>query len=411
MPLRTIAGRGGLFCWRFLGFRIEEARTSPENLTVWPVLFAKENLAVAWIAVEPAGDEREMLAEFLAGGAYGWPLGVLRVLRVRRVSLQIILEDMFGGARLTGDFAEAQEERFGEAAAVDAEDADGLFLRGALENYGVEIRDATGKLGTEAQRVVEFFKALVKLRGALEIEIGAGAFTVVFDGGAQRVAVGVEKLHQPLNFGIVFLFGAAGKARREAHFHFGIDAAGKSRIAADFNLAAADFEQVESLLGEGERGFSGRERAVVSPCYRRAGFVDSNAARDVAARIGVAQADFQHGGRTQAGEFAVALREKTLGMLIVGENLFKRGAGEAIANAAREFAQIEALAVGIGGAEEALQPAAQILGANQKRFGVFRARFDQANGGFGRQNGEEIFFRARGIEGEAAVQFEHGDRI
>ncbi len=62
--------------------------------------FREENLAVAWIAVEPAGDEREMLAEFLAGGAYGWPLGVLRVLRVRRVSLQIILEDMFGGARL-----------------------------------------------------------------------------------------------------------------------------------------------------------------------------------------------------------------------------------------------------------------------------------------------------------------------
>ncbi len=99
---------------------------------------------------------------------------------------------------------------------------------------------------------------------------------------------------------------------------------GKAGIAANFDLAAADFEQVESLLGESERGFSGREGAVVSACRGRAGFVHGDAARDVAARIGVAQADFQDSGRTQAREFAIALREKMLGVLIVGENLFER---------------------------------------------------------------------------------------
>ena len=157
-----------------------------------------------------------------------------------------------------------------------------------------------GEFGAKAQRGVEFFDALVKLRGALEIEIGAGAFAVVFDGGAERVAVGVEKLHQALDFGVVFLFGASGKARGEAHFHFGIDAAGKSGIATNFDLAAADFEEVERLLGKSERGFSGGERAVVSAGCGCAGFVDGDAARDVAARIGIAQADFQDGGRTQA---------------------------------------------------------------------------------------------------------------
>src|SRR5579863_3407516 len=232
-------------------------------------------------------------------------------------SFKIVLEDVLGGARLAGDFSEAQEKRLGEAAAVDAENADGLLFGGPLENDGVEIGDAASEFGTKAQRGVEFFEALVELSGALEIEIGAGAFAVVFDRGAQRVAVGVEKLDEALDFGVVFLFGAAREARREAHFHFGVDAAGESGIAADFDLAAAHFEQVERLLGESERGFSGRERAVISAGGGRAGFVDGDAARDVTAWVSIAQADFQNGRRAQTSELAIALGEKMLGVLVV----------------------------------------------------------------------------------------------
>ncbi len=68
------------------------------------------------------------------------------------------------------------------------------------------------------------------------------------------------------------------------------------------------------------------------------------------------------------------------------------------------------LLAGIGRAEEALQAAAQILRANQEWLGVFRASFDEADGGSGRKSGEEIFV-AGGIEVLAAVEFEHGDRI
>ncbi len=88
-----------------------------------------------------------MFAEFVAGGCCGadhrW-LGILR-----RGALEIVLEDMFRGARLAGDFREAQEERLREASAVDAKDAYGLVFCAALENYGVEIGDATGKFGAE----------------------------------------------------------------------------------------------------------------------------------------------------------------------------------------------------------------------------------------------------------------------
>jgi len=99
-----------------------------------------------------------------------------------------------------------------------------------------------------------------------------------------------------------------------------------------------------------------------------------------------------------------------LGVLIVSEDLFERGARQSITNAAREFAEVEAFAGRIGRAEEALQAAAQVLRANQKRFGVFSARFNQADGGARGKSGEEIFV-ARGVEVLAAVEFEHEDRI
>src|SRR6476646_154374 len=310
---RWIAGRAGFACRGS-----EQARTGTENLTVGPVLFAKKNLAVARIAVVPARDKGKMLAEFVARCGRRWYGGLFSVLH--SAAVEIALEDVFRGARLAGNFSEEQEKWLGEPSAMDREDADGLLFGGALENHGVEIFDAPGQLGAEAQRVVEFFDAFVELRGTLEIELGAGALAVGFDGKAERVAVGVEKLHKPLNFAVVFLFGASRKARREAHFHFGIDAAGKRWIAADFDLAAADFEEVESLRGKGERGFSRRERAVVSACCGRASFVNGDAARDVASRVGVAQADFQDGGRAQARKFAIAVRKKMLGVLIVGED-------------------------------------------------------------------------------------------
>ena len=106
--------------------------------------------------------------------------------------------------------------------------------------------------------------------------------------------------------------------------------------------------------------------------------------------------------RTPGRDFAIALREKMFGVLVVGEDLFERRASEAVTNAAREFAQIQALAGWVWRAEEALQAAAQVLRANQEGLGVFRAGFDEADGGFGRQGGEEVFVTS-GIEFEAAV--------
>ena len=123
--------------------------------------------------------------------------------------------------------------------------------------------------------------------GAFEVEIVAGFFAFEFDGGAQGIAVGVEKLDEATDFGVVFLFGAAGETRGEAHFHFGVEAAGERGIAADFDLAAADFEEVEDAFGESEGEFAGGEGAVVGAGGGRAGGVDGDVAGDDAAWVGV----------------------------------------------------------------------------------------------------------------------------
>lgn len=349
-----------------------------------------------------------MLAKLIARCGDG--CGVRFFGDLRGAGLEVILKNVLGGTGLGGDFREAQEKRFGKAAAVDGEHDDGLLFGGTLENDEIEILNAPRQLWPETQNFVELLNALVECGSALEIKLFACAFAIRFNRGAERAAVGIEKLDQAADLDVVILFGAAGKTRSETHFHFRIDATRKRRVAADFYLAATHLEKIERLLGERLRGLARCERAVVMAGGRRAGLIDGDAARGVAARISVAQTDFENGRRTQAHERAVALRENLPGVLIVDERLLEPGAGEPIANGDGEFAEIEAFAGGIGRTEKALKAAAQVLRTNQERLGVFAASFDQTDGGTRGKGSEEIFV-ARGIEVLAAVEFEHGDRI
>ena len=72
--------------------------------------------------------------------------------------------------------------------------------------------------------------------------------------------------------------------------------------------------------------------------------------------------------------------------------------------------EVQAFARWIERAEEALQASAQILRANQKWLGVFRVRFDQADGGRGGRAAKKSSSRDA-IEFLAAVEFEHSPRI
>jgi hypothetical protein len=161
---------------------------------------------------------------------------------------------LFRGPRLAGDFRKAQEKRLVQAAAADGEHSDRLVLGGALQDYGIEILYAPRQFGTTAQDFIELLDFLVERRGALEVQLPAGLLAFFFNRSTHRSSACFQKTQEPLYFAVVLLFAAPREARRETHLHFGIEAARKSWIAADFDLAAPHFEQIQDAFGKSQCG-------------------------------------------------------------------------------------------------------------------------------------------------------------
>ncbi len=105
-------------------------------------------------------------------------------LRLKPRGLQVFAKNMFRGARLSGDFGEADESGLGEPTAANGVDANGLIFGGALQDHGVEILDAARQLRRAAQCVIELVDFLMQSGGALEIELLAGALAFLFEGVA-----------------------------------------------------------------------------------------------------------------------------------------------------------------------------------------------------------------------------------
>src|SRR3989454_8356635 len=273
--------------------RTEQARAGAENAPVRPVALAVENLTVARFVVIPARQQGKMLPEILARG------------RTRLCGgFELRAQDFLHGARLAGEFSKAQEEWLGNSPGANREDGNRLPFRGALENDGVEVLDAPRDFRQAAQDVADLVEAAMQRRRALEVERSARGFALLLDFRGQRASSGAEKTHHAQDFRVVILFRAARKTRRKAHFHFRINAARKRRVAADFDLAAPDLKEVQKFFGKRVGGAARRKRSVIQSAGRSArGFVGADAARDVAARIGVRQIHFQQRRKPQPRQF------------------------------------------------------------------------------------------------------------
>src|SRR6266852_55467 len=339
--------------------RSEQPRAGAENAPVRPVALTVENLTVARFAVIPARHQGKMLAEILARG------------RTRLCGgFELRAQDFLHGARLAGEFSEAQEEGLGNSPGANREDGNRLCFRGALENDGVEILDAPRDFRQAAQDVADLVEAAMQRRSALEVERSARGFAFLLDFRGQRTPAGAEKTHHALDFRVVILFRAARKTRREAHFHFRINAARKRRVAADFDLAAPNLEEVQKFFGKRIGSAARRKWSVIQSAGRSArSLVGADAARDVAARVGVRQIHFQQRRRAQPRQFLIPARKEPLRVLVIGEGLLETRAGQAVTNGSREFAKVEPLRRRVGRAEQALQAAPQIGRANQERLG------------------------------------------
>src|SRR5271157_5321426 len=87
-------------------------------------------------------------------------------------------------------------------------------------------------------------------RGALEIEVRRSLIALSLDLPHQRLAAALQVLLHAPNLSRILLVGATFEARRQAHLHLGINAAGKGGIGIQVEGAAAHFEQVERVVGE-----------------------------------------------------------------------------------------------------------------------------------------------------------------
>jgi hypothetical protein len=151
---------------------------------------------------------------------------------------------LFDRARLAGKFRKAQHARLLDASCAHHENGHGVFFSRPLENDGVEVFETPREIGQSAQRFGSFFDPAMDCRGSLEIERFARRLAFAFEFRRQRGAAGREKRDDAAHFRVVVLLRATREARGEAHLHFGINAAGKTRIAANLDLATPNFKQV-----------------------------------------------------------------------------------------------------------------------------------------------------------------------
>lgn len=105
------------------------------------------------------------------------------------------------------------------------------------------------------------------------------------------------------------------------------------------------------------------------------------------------------------------------GVLVIDQCLLERGAGHAIAHAAGNSAEVQALGGLHRRAQQALEPPAQVGGARQVRLGLRAcvcadviARLDQEHGRAHGQRGKELLFAVR-VEVEPTIERQHASRI
>src|SRR5215472_12880969 len=175
----------------------------------------------------------------------------------------------------------------------------------------------------------------MKRRGSLVVERFAGRLALAFDASRQGFAARPQSLSHTKNLGIIFLLCASRETRTQAHFHLGINAARKTRITPDANLASARLEEIEKIACE------------------------------------------SIGGRAQAQHVPVARWSMLLRVLVKRKRLLEFRASDAVVNSRCDRAQIQALRAGLRCTQQPLSSAAQIRGADKVRPRSAGTHFNQ----------------------------------
>ena len=117
--------------------------------------------------------------------------------------------------------------------------------------------------GNWATAAFHFVQPRVQRRRGFEVEIGGRLVALLLDLAYQRLAAALKELLHAIDLGGILLVGAAFEARRQAHLHLGINAAGKGGVGMKVVDAASHLEQIERVVGELLRRNAREKRAVI----------------------------------------------------------------------------------------------------------------------------------------------------
>src|SRR5579859_2895105 len=140
---------------------------------------------------------------------------------------------------------------------------------------------------------------------SLEIERFAAGFAIAFQFLGERLARGRKRREYAACLHIVFFFRAPRETGRQAHLHLRINASRKLRVAADLDLAAPYFEEIEKALRKCLRTLPRSKRAEIKSA------IPGDPPRHITPRVFVAQIHFQHSRRTQAQQVLITLRKSS----------------------------------------------------------------------------------------------------
>src|SRR2546423_9817010 len=105
-------------------------------------------------------------------------------------------------------------------------------------------------LGELAEQRLQFLQAGVQSGGILEIETRRSLVALGGDLSYQRLTTSVEVSLNTRHLDAVFIVTTTFETGRQAHLHFGVDAAGEAGVGMKVVDAAAHFEEIEGVVGE-----------------------------------------------------------------------------------------------------------------------------------------------------------------
>src|SRR5579884_1592210 len=245
-----------------------------------------------------------------------------------------------------------------EFASNNAKERYALFAAGK-NHYRIELPDFSHQVGFEPLRFSGFFQSPMSASGLLKFESLRSLIAFSFKFPSQRFTIGIQESDHACKLALILFIRTAFEARREAHVHLRIDAAGVRRVRIKVWHTSADFKKIQEFPCEALRNRAGGKRAVVKRVILK------NPAGKIAARKPVPKINFHQHGPFQSQTSAemariiepIQKKKQPLGLKIRSHTL--------PFNPARHLAQIQASGNRFWRGQQPTQAPAQVAGLSQ----------------------------------------------